>query len=251
MKPLGLIVLSYLFSSVSPFAPPSHLKTRLPALQMSAPPVEFEDAVVVGDPMFLDEEAMLAARPDGALAKSEMIQIVKDALLASGGIGLPEAMLAPDFSFEGPVVGPFSKTEFLDAIGRVDFKGGFSEFKNEFYGFSVDPLEGDRVWYTARGRGINDGPFPTAELPATMKEVVNPPQVCSMTIDHATRRIKRYTIGYVVDRQVGNTGGLGGLYGIMYAIGRPLPFPEALPWRPSLPYQAFQTIGGFLEKLGS
>ena len=148
--------------------------------------------------MFLDEEAMLAARPDGALAKSEMIQIVKDALLASGGIGLPEAMLAPDFSFEGPVVGPFSKTEFLDAIGRVDFKGGFSEFKNEFYGFSVDPLEGDRVWYTARGRGINDGPFPTAELPATMKEVVNPPQVCSMTIEppegRSIRRAKTSSI---------------------------------------------------------
>ena len=91
---------------------------------MSAPPV-VEDAVVVGeeDPMFLDEEAMLAARPDGSLPQNEMIQIVKDALLASGGIGLPEAMLAPDFIFEGPVVGPFSKTEFLDAIGKVDFKG--------------------------------------------------------------------------------------------------------------------------------
>ena len=129
MKPLGLIVLSYLFSSVSPFAPPSHLKTRLPALQMSAAPVEFEDAVVVGDPMFLDEEAMLAARPDGSLPQNEMIQIVKDALLASGGIGLPEAMLAPDFIFEGPVVGPFSKTEFLDAIGRVDFNGVYSSDK--------------------------------------------------------------------------------------------------------------------------
>ena len=111
--PFGLfIALSYRISSVSPFASPSHrLKTRLPALQTSAPPVEVEDAVVVGeeDPMFLDVETMLAARPEGALSQSEMIQIVKNALLASGGIGLPEAMLTPDFSFEGGCR-TFSKT---------------------------------------------------------------------------------------------------------------------------------------------
>lgn len=241
-----LVAVSSFAFSLSP-----RLMARRTALHATVPAVQ--DAVVVGeeDPMFLDEEALLAARPDGVLPPDEMIQIVKDALRGSGGIGLPEAMLALDFQFEGPVVGPFKKAEFLDAIGRVDFKGGFSQFTNEFYGFYVDPLEGDRVWYTARGRGVNDGPFPTADLPATNREVVNPPQVCSMTIDHSTKLIKRYTIGYVVDRQVGNTGGLGGLYGIMYAIGRPLPFPEALPWRPSLPYQAFQAIGGLLGKLGS
>ena len=61
----------------------------------------------------------------------------------------------------------------------------------------------------------------------------------------------RYTIGYVVDRKVGNTGGLGGLYGILYAIGRPLPFREARPWTPSLPYRAFQAVGGFIARRAS
>jgi hypothetical protein len=27
------------------------------------------------------------------------------------------------------------------------------------------------------------------------------------------------TVGYVMDKQLGNTGGLGGVYGILYAIG--------------------------------
>merc|ERR1712127_418854 len=79
------------------------------------------------------------------------------------------------------------------------------------------------------------------------KTVINPPQVCSITIDYDTGLIKRYTIGYVVDRNVGNTGGLGGLYGILYAIGRPLPFPEANPWKPSLSYRAFQSVGKLIS----
>ena len=37
---------------------------------------------------------------------------------------------------------------------------------------------------------------------------------------------------------MGNTGGLGGVFGPAYAIGKPLPFPEANPWKPSKRYQA-------------
>ena len=85
-------------------------------------------------------------------------------------------------------------------------------------------------------------------LRAASKAFVNPPQVCSLTFNEAGL-VTKYTIGYVVDRSVGNTGGLGGLYGILYAIGRPLPFPEAQPWRKSLPYWAFQEAGGILARL--
>ena len=53
-----------------------------------------------------------------------------------------------------------------------------------------------------------------------------------------------------MDRDVGNTGGLGGLYGVLYAIGKPLPFPEAQPWQISLRYQLFQKLGALLGSLG-
>ena len=59
----------------------------------------------------------------------------------------------------------------------------------------------------------------------------------------------KYTIGVVMDRQLGNTGGLGGLYGILYAIGKPLPFPEATPWKPSRRYQLFQAIGNLASQI--
>merc|ERR1740136_531753 len=179
-----------------------------------------------------------------------MILIAKRFLASKGGLGGDPAMLSSSFTFEGPVVGPLSKQEFVTAIGRVDFSVAFPDYKNEFYGFHVDPFEGDRVWYTARGEGTNNGaldPF-VPEKSGTGRLVVNPPQVCSLTIDHSTGLISKYTIGYVVDRNVGNTGGLGGLYGILYALGRPLPFPEANPWKISIRYDLFQKIGGLVQK---
>ena len=45
--------------------------------------------------------------------------------------------------------------------------------------------------------------------------------------------VTKFTIGYVLDKETGNTGGLGGVFGLFYAIGYALPFPEAQPHKPS------------------
>ena len=47
------------------------------------------------------------------------------------------------------------------------------------------------------------------------------------------------TGGYCVDRTCGDTGGLGGLFGVIHALGGSLPFPEGKPWKPSLSWLAF------------
>lgn len=210
-----------------------------------------EDEEILSLPMFIDESEKLNNRPASTRSPEEMVLIAKRFLASSGGLGGDPELLSPSFTFEGPVVGPLGKQEFVEAIGSVDFKAAFPDFQSEFYGFHVDPFEGDRVWYTARGFGKNTGPLLpfVPENSGTGKSVVNPPQVCSITIDHSTGLITKYTIGYVVDRTVGNTGGLGGLYGILYALGRPLPFPEANPWKISIQYDLFQKIGGLLQKL--
>merc|ERR1719313_1420183 len=83
-------------------------------------------------------------------------------------------------------------------------------------------------------------------LPATNKKVETPPQANSVTFN-SQGEITMFTIGYVLDKNVGNTGGLGGAYGIFYAIGYGLPFPEAQPWQPS-PLYALATGGGFLRE---
>ena len=64
-------------------------------------------------------------------------------------------------------------------------------------------------------------------------------------------KVKKFTIGYVMDRDQGNTGGLGGAYGLLYAIGKPLPFPEAQPWKMSKRYKLFQAIGRITSRFGN
>lgn len=202
---------------------------------------------VTSDPMFI--EPLDNAVPDNQRSPDELITIAKRFLVSSKGLGGDPEMLAESFQFEGPVVGPLPKDAFVKAIGSVDFDTAFPNWTPQFYGFFVDPLEkeANRVWYTARGFGVNEGPLlPFAPLP-TGNKVENPPQVCSITIDHETGLITRYTIGYVTDRSVGNTGGLGGLYGILYALGKPLPFPEAQPWKQSWQYSFFQKIGSLIN----
>ena len=224
---------------------PSTDEEETPSLASSKVEVTEEELEAIeSSPIFLssNEDA-------GLLSSEDFINIAKRFLVKSKGIGGDAELLSDSFVFEAPVVGPFGKQQFVDAIGNVDFDLGFPDWKGEFYNFQVDVFEPNKVWYMAKGEGTNTGPFPTKDLPATYKKVINPPQICSLTIDPNTGLITKYTIGYVADRSVGNTGGLGGLYGILYAIGRPLPFPEALPWKPSLPYMAFQRIGSLLSKL--
>ena len=198
-------------------------------------------------PIFVDEAKVLKEQAF-ALPPETLIAAAKTFLESRGGFGADPALLADNFEFIGPVVGPLGKEEFLSAIGSVDMKTAFPDFQGEFYAFSVDPFEGNRVWYIARGRGTNTGPLPPFAPQATNRTLVNPPQACSLTFDQ-NGLVTKYTIGYVMDRDVGTTGGLGGLYGVLYAIGKPLPFREARPWKMSKRYRVFIYVGGVLQKL--
>jgi hypothetical protein len=204
-------------------------------------------ASVEANPIFVDEQAMLNAKPF-ALPPTKLISLAKRFLASRGGFGADPDLLSEDFKFVGPVVGPLPKDAFVSAIGSVDIAKGFPDFQGEFYGFSVDPFERNRVWYTARGKGTNTGPLPPFAPTPTGKSLVNPPQACSLTFGE-DGLVTKYTIGYVMDREVGNTGGLGGLYGVLYAIGRPLPFREAQPWKMSRRYRLFQGLGNLASKL--
>lgn len=55
-----------------------------------------------------------------------------------------------------------------------------------------------------------------------------------------------------MDKTVGNTGGLGGIFGPLFAIGKGLPFPEAQPYKKSIQFSAFNffgTLAGKVSKL--
>ena len=82
----------------------------------------------------------------------------------------------------------------------------------------------------------------------TGKTFSTPPQACSIKFNQ-DGLVTKYTIGHVMERSMGNTGGLGGIFGPAYALGSPLPFPEANPWKPSKRYQALQAVGRLLSWL--
>lgn len=167
--------------------------------------------------------------------------IVKTKLVLRAGFANISDSLSEDFEFIGPVVGPLGKETFVKAVGGFDLVTGFPDLKSQYYHFRVDPFETNRVWFTSRTVGTHDGKL-AGRFEATGTRVECPPQALSMTFNEEGL-VKKITVGVVMDRTLGNTGGLGGVFGLFYAIGSPLPFPEAQPWKMSKRYKFFQFLG--------
>jgi hypothetical protein len=199
----------------------------------------------------LDVEATLAQskfpiKPEQLISNAKAI-IASEFGTAEGSDG---SCLADDFQFVAPIVGPLSKSEFLRAFGSFKIKDAIPDMKNNSW-FQVDPLEPNRVWFFSRATGTHTGTLNFgAGIPATGKSIYLPPQAQSMLFDE---RGKCYTltVGYCMDKRIGNTEGLGGVFGIMKAVGKALPFPEAQRlYTPSMRYEAFEHIAKAIEALG-
>lgn len=161
------------------------------------------------------------------------------ALISSEFGGTNSDLLADDFQFIFPVVGPLTKEQFVEAFSRFKVREAFPLSRANFSGFRVDPLEPNRVWCMSRGMYEHLGTlkFGPSEFPATGKKICLPPQCFSMSFDESGRCYK-LTGGYCVDRSVGDTKGLGGMFGIINALGGSLPFDEGRPWTRSLLWEA-------------
>lgn len=197
----------------------------------------------------LDADKAAAKKKAFPLSEDELINLTKQFLNVQFGGAFksnPKQLTffdvsAPDFKFVAPVVGPLSRDAFSEAFGSFKLGEAFPDGEPNYYNFHQDPFEPNRIFFASRFQGTNTGTI-AGVLPSTGKRVESPPQYQSCTFNEKGE-VTKYTIGYVVDKEVGNTGGLGGAYGIFYAIGYGLPFPEAQPWVPSPPYFLF-TRGG-------
>jgi len=174
------------------------------------------------------DEADMLDKSTFPIPPAELLELARRFILTKSGLDDP-SILADDFQFIFPFVGPLSKTEFLAAVSTFNLEEAFPDLKQNTRMMSVDAFEPNRVWYFVQPEGTNLGPLnvlnvPT--IPSTGIKVLNPPQVHSITFNEEGKIVK-FTGGYPVDRTIGNTGGLGGIFGYLKAIGRPLPFPEA------------------------
>eukprot|EP00747_Dinoflagellata_sp_TGD_P183684 gnl/TRDRNA2_/TRDRNA2_38747_c0_seq1.p1 gnl/TRDRNA2_/TRDRNA2_38747_c0~~gnl/TRDRNA2_/TRDRNA2_38747_c0_seq1.p1 ORF type:complete len:365 (-),score=58.71 gnl/TRDRNA2_/TRDRNA2_38747_c0_seq1:41-1135(-) len=240
-----------------PAVPSSRLQTRFPWGGRSLPdksPIVMASSVrpelldaIGNEPAVADEKALLEKstfpiKPDQLIGLAKAFLAAQEAGTATGEGG-PD-WFASDFRFVAPVVGPFDKAEFIDSLKSFELKKAFSDLKGNPHHFRVCPFEPNRVWYSIKYFGTNDGPV--LGQPATGKSVESPVQTHSLTFNEKGE-VTKLTIGYVMDKETGNTGGLGGVFGLFYAIGLGLPFPEAQPYKPSPVYGTLMSVNRAIQ----
>mmetsp|Transcript_12854 Transcript_12854/g.31528 ORF Transcript_12854/g.31528 Transcript_12854/m.31528 type:complete len:417 (-) Transcript_12854:296-1546(-) len=197
----------------------------------------------------LHEQAMLK-RSKFIVPRKLMIEKTEELLKAlfEGDKAELQDQLSDDFEFIGPVVGPLNKEEFIRAYTGFKVKEALPDLKENIFGWSVDPMEPNRVWWFTRSIGTHTGQFGGSIQPTGIR-VEWPPEVNSVCFD-SNGLVYRLTLGYAVDRKMGNTGGLGAVFGLLNAIGSPLPFREAKPWVPSARFLFFtKAMPGFRDFL--
>jgi len=126
----------------------------------------------------LDVPATLAAStfplaPEELIRKAKAVMAVEFGTKAGSN---PDHYLTDDFQFVAPIVGPLSKTEFVNAFGSFKVKEAFPDLQDNAF-FTVDPLEPNRVWFFSRATGTHTGPLNFgAPIAPTGKRVESPPQ---------------------------------------------------------------------------
>lgn len=142
-----------------------------------------------------------------------------------------DSVLSEDFRFEFPIVS-LDRAGYLKAVRNFDLAIAFPNMNSHPYHWRVDPYEPNRVWFTLRTTGTHTGTlkFGSKAFPATGKDVFSPPECCSYVFNEQGK-VKTFTGGVVMDRRVGNTGGLGALFGILTAIGVPVPKPGSIQFQ--------------------
>jgi hypothetical protein len=180
-------------------------------------------------------------RPDSLLIRArEVLSPEIEIGTKDGG-----ACLSPDFEFVAAVVGPIPRDEYLEALATFKLGDSF-DIEQNYFGFTVDPIQTNRVWFFTRQVARHVAPFMGAS-PANTNDggvLTLPPQLMHMDFD-PDGLVREFGF-YTVDRRQGNTGGLGGAFGYFYGVGRPLPIPECRPYSPSFRFRML----GYIGKLG-
>jgi hypothetical protein len=190
----------------------------------------------------LDTEALLAKstfaiKPDDLIALAKYFTFIK----GTGTLDKGES-LADDFVFRAAYI-EVTKVKFLEALQGFSLDDSFN-ITQQFFGWTVDPLQPNRVWVYNRQEGVHVKDF--VGVKPTGKHLVLPPQSLHMDFNEDGKCTE---FGfYTVDRNQGNTGGLGGAFAFFYGVGRPLPFPEGKPYKPSLQRRMLEGVTGFANK---
>ncbi|VEU33601.1 unnamed protein product [Pseudo-nitzschia multistriata] len=186
---------------------------------------------------------------DASKREAQMIEQTKRLFDDDVKLGLADGgeCLAENFQFCAAVVGPIGKDAFLDALGGFKLEDSFDINQNRF-GYAVSPVQPNRVYFLTSNTATQTKEFMgVAPEDSPNSELILPPECHHADFDEATGKLTEYGF-YTVDRQYGNTGGLGGAFGFFYGVGKALPFREAKPFKKSAKYAFFTWLGNFMSR---
>lgn len=235
----SLVVALASLTTAAGYSKTSPLSTKPQHISSSAKTLTQEEAK---NPMFLDTSTLPAK---GGMADDELIYRTKKVLLSE--FEQPD-LFAEDFKFQAPIVGPLPKKDFFNAYNGFKIKDLIPDLIPQYHDFRVDLFEPNRVWFTSRTVGTHTGS--AKGIKASGNKIEGGPETSSFTFNDEGK-VTQFTTGYILDKQLGNTGGMGALFGLLYAMGSPLPFREAQPYKPSFRYKLFQKISTLASKFQS
>jgi hypothetical protein len=238
----AVVLLVAFASSASAFAPTPAATVHSCSTAHQATKLE-PDITFLGSEFV--NEAELFENSSFPIPPEKLKERVKEVLSRDVALGQKDGgeCLADNFVFCAAVVGPIGKKEYLSALGTFKLEDGFDIGSNNF-GMTVDPLQPNRVWLLNRVKAIHTGTFMGAK--PTGKEIIYPPQIQHLDFNEEGKLVE-YGF-YTADRRQGNTGGLGGAFGFMYGVGKPLPIPECQPFKPSNRFRLLQLVGGLARR---
>ena len=146
------------------------------------------------------------------------------------------SILAEDFVFRSPTVGPLSKWDYIESLDYFRVYEAFPDINPNCYGFTVDIVEPLKVRFFVKATGTYQaklGGFLGSSVamltPPDGRPYMGSTEAWSITFNDMDRmQVKSITAGYVVDRfeeegLLCTTGGKGLVYGILNSIGVSVP----------------------------
>lgn len=232
-------------------APAPLASTRAPPAQQQQQ--QQQQVVIEAPPVGVTYEAYGDVDSKALLSKStfpippeKLVALAKDAVFTRGlGMNDNARCLAENFVFRGSQV-ETPRHEFLRALHSFNLGESF-RVKQQFFGWIVDPIQPNRVWFMNRQEAEQIQEFYGTNQIGL--KLVLPPE-CLHVDFNAHGQVEEFGF-YTVDRAQGNTGGLGGAFGYFYGVGKPLPFPEAHPYKMSKRRRFFEFVGRLLTKIQS
>jgi hypothetical protein len=162
-----------------------------------------------------------------------------DAIDLAGGmtrvsVGVEE-MMASEFVFCSPAIGPIAKNDFIQLMSfyrynGLDLASAIPDLTVSYEGWHQDPHDAWRIWAVARYSGTHTGAAtlpgsglkltPASGDPSKRKKFVTGPELQSF-LWTPSKKLLWQTVGYIGDSNTGSNQGHGSLNGLLVSMGLP------------------------------